>query len=210
MNVQLTAGLYYALSVHWTANSGYYWLVESTDDVNTFGSMVNGLSYNSSSPPSGSPSLGVVHNKYAMTVTTRAEECFSDSFEAGQFSQAWTLAGDADWFVQTTSANDGTYSAKSGPITHSQETSMQAATVVPAGAEICFDLFGNSQYQADYLKVYLNSTLLLNLSGLWNPWGRHCATAPQTGTQLLFEFSKNNMISVGADAFWVDDIVVTP
>ena len=209
MNVPLTTGLYYALGVHWTANSGYYWVSSAPDTDTSWGAHVNAYTYNSSSPPSSSPSFGTNSNQYAMTVTTRDEECFSDDFEAGQLSQAWTLLGDADWYVQSTSVSSGDYSVKSGPIAGNEYTTLRVDTQIPAGSLICFDWFGNSQYQGDYLEVWAGNNMLIRISGLWNPWGRHCYNGGPA-TRLNFVYDKNASIEVGADAFWIDDIVITP
>ena len=56
-------------------------------------------------------------------------EYFEEDFETGDFSRHdWQHTGDAPWSVVSDEAIEGVYSAKSGLITHSQQSTLQIQT----------------------------------------------------------------------------------
>lgn len=129
-----------------------------------------------------------------------------DNFETGDFSaQSWTFGGNANWTVSNDTANDGSYSAKSGSIVDSQ-TSELILTLDTTGFEaITFAVKVSSESGYDGLVFYIDGVSQSAWSGEVD-W--QTVTYPVTSGQHTFEWKyiKDNIYSSGSDCAWIDSL----
>ncbi|HHE38006.1 MAG TPA: zinc carboxypeptidase [Candidatus Cloacimonetes bacterium] len=62
----------------------------------------------------------------------------AESFESGEFSEIWSFSGDADWFIDNSTAYDGIYSACSGDIGSWDTSSLITEMNVTEAGDISF------------------------------------------------------------------------
>lgn len=132
-----------------------------------------------------------------------------EDFETGNFNAyPWTFSGNANWTIDGTSAQSGTYSAKSGTITHSQNTSMQTTRILTTGGNISFWYKVSSESGYDYLKFYVDG-VLQNIPGWAGSINWTQATyALAAGTRVLkWEYMKDGSVSSNSDCAWIDNII---
>ena len=133
-----------------------------------------------------------------------------ESFETGDFSMYdWTFAGNANWTIVNTGAHTGTYCAKSGAISHSQQTSLVLTTEVLANGDISFFRKVSSENGYDILHFYIDNQEKGNWSGD-EAWGE--ASYPVTAGTHTFKwtYEKDYSVSNGSDCAWIDDIQFPP
>ncbi len=94
-----------------------------------------------------------------------------EDFETGDFTHFdWVFSGQQPWQQRLTHA-EGTYSAKSGPISHSQQTRMGLEYEVGTDDSISFFRRVSSESNYDYLRFYING----EAKGQWSgnvSWGK--------------------------------------
>lgn len=114
--------------------------------------------------------------------------------------------GSSQWFTQTNTTHDGAYAARSGLIGHGTASSMRLWTNGPV--QVTFWWKTSSETNSDFLSFSAGSTVLTNISGE-SGW-QQCTVITPPGNQLLqWTYSKDNSGSAGADAAWVDQVVIT-
>ena len=133
-----------------------------------------------------------------------------ESFETGDFSLFdWTFAGNADWTIVNTDAHTGTYCAKSGSISDSQQTSLVLTTEVLANGEISFFKKVSSENSYDKLYFYIDNQEKGNWSGdvAWSQESYPVTAGTHT---FKWTYQKDYSVSSGSDCAWVDDIQFPP
>ncbi len=132
-----------------------------------------------------------------------------EDFESGSFSSfPWTFSGDLPWTIDNTVSHTGSFSAKSGAITHSQTTSMETTRVLTTPGTLSFWYKVSSESSYDYLKFYIDG-VLQNSPGWsgevnWTQASYNLAV----GTKVLkWEYYKDGSVSTNSDCAWIDDIV---
>ena len=129
-----------------------------------------------------------------------------ETFETGDFSAFdWQTLGGASWFVDNSSAHTGTYSARSGAISHNNLTTLQISVDVTENGEISFYKKLCTEANKDKLTFYIDNTAMEEWSG---EVGWSCATFPVTAGTHIFKwiYLKNGSGSYGDDCCWIDDI----
>ena len=129
-----------------------------------------------------------------------------ETFESGDFSAfAWETLGSASWFVDNSTANTGTYSARSGAISHTNLTTLQISIDVVEDGEISFYKKICTEANKDKLTFYIDNTAMAEWSGEVN-WSRE--TFPVTAGTHKFKwiYMKNGSGSYGDDCCWIDDV----
>jgi hypothetical protein len=122
---------------------------------------------------------------------------------------AWTVLGDAPWFVESTNSNDGVSAAQSGSLLDSQSSILQTTVIGPGiltfywecmanddSFNLEFDIDGN-----DYDAISWN-----------NSWTQEPEVSIPSGIHVL-SWNANTFNDTGsspADAGWVDQVVFTP
>ena len=129
-----------------------------------------------------------------------------ETFETGDFSAfPWTTLGGADWFIDNSTANSGTYSARSGAIGNANLTTLQVTVDVVEDGEVSFYIKTCTEGNKDKLTFYIDN----NSKGIWSgltDW--HRATYPVTAGTHKFKwiYTKDSSGSYGDDCCWIDDV----
>lgn len=132
---------------------------------------------------------------------------FEENFETGDFSlYDWQQSGNADWNIVSDIVYEGTYAAKSGFITHNQQSTMQVETDVN-GEYISFFRKVSSESTYDYLRFYIDDVEQNQWSGEldWSQESFPVTPGPHT---FKWSYTKDFMVSNGSDCAWLDQIKV--
>lgn len=133
-----------------------------------------------------------------------------EDFETGDFSEfEWQLAGNANWSVTDVGPYEGTYSAKSGLISHSQTSSLSLSYEVYSEDFISFWYKVSSEASYDYLKFYVDNNLQDQWSGTV-AWSEASFLISPGIHTFKWEYYKDGSVSTGSDACWVDYITFPP
>lgn len=116
----------------------------------------------------------------------------------------WTTGGDANWFIETTNTFDGVSAAQSGVITDSQTNWIE--TTVTADGELSFYWKVSSEEDFDYLTFYINGEPQDSISGEVD-WNQETYSV-FAGDTLRWEYGKDDSVSEGANAGWLDQVVL--
>ena len=132
-------------------------------------------------------------------------EYFEENFETGDFSRHdWQHIGDASWRVVSNEAIEGVYSAKSGLITHSQQSTLQIQMNIDV-TQIVFSKKVSSEKNWDYLRFYIDGTQ----QGAWSgniSWSQESFSISPGQHTFTWTYEKDYSISSGSDCAWIDDI----
>ena len=130
---------------------------------------------------------------------------FAEDFESGGFGGLnWQSGGSLPWTVTDESAFLGTYSAKSGAISHNQTSSMLLTTNFMGGTGR-FYFRVSSEEGWDTLKFFVDGTLLGTWSGL-TEWASFEFPVSAGLHTLEWRYQKDLAGSIGQDAAFVDAI----
>jgi hypothetical protein len=141
--------------------------------------------------------------------------CIED-FETGDFSNYnWEFAGDADWIISIESY-EGTYCAKSGSITHNQETWLILETEVLYDDEIsfwrkvsCEDVGSATGNYYDYLSFYIDDIEMDKWAGE-KPWEQVDFPVTAGNHSFKWRYIKDQAVTSGSDCTWIDYIIFPP
>ena len=130
-----------------------------------------------------------------------------EDFETGDFSSfPWSFSGNQDWQIVSDTVYEGSYSAKSGIIAHSQTTSMEVTMNIAANGEISFYRKVSSESSYDYLRFYIDGVQQEEWAGELD-WSE--VSYPVTAGERTFRWTyiKDGSVSTGSDCAWIDYIV---
>ncbi|MCF7816692.1 MAG: LamG domain-containing protein [Kiritimatiellales bacterium] len=116
----------------------------------------------------------------------------------------WTVGGNTSWFIETTNTYDGVSAAQSGVITDGQTNWI--AMIVPADGQLSFYWKVSSEADFDFLRFYINGIEQDSISGEVD-WNQASYTV-SAGDTLRWEYSKDESVSEGSDAGWLDKVVL--
>lgn len=120
-----------------------------------------------------------------------------------------TTAGNQNWITQSTQVLAGTYAAKSGPITDSQNTRVDYTVTVPTGgATLSFYYKVSSESGFDYLRFYIDGVQQNQWSGVIG-WTQLTTTLAAGSRTLRWEYTKDNSTASGDDAAYLDNITIS-
>jgi hypothetical protein len=129
-----------------------------------------------------------------------------EGFETGDFGKfAWNRSGAALWTITSTNPHGGTYAARSGAITHNQQTTLSLTLETTAG-NIRFARRVSSESGWDFLRFYING----NLQGSWSgeqAWAQQSYSVAAGTNTFTWTYQKDGSVSQGADAAWIDELV---
>ena len=132
-----------------------------------------------------------------------------EDFETGGFtSYNWVMGGTSPW-VSDQNAYAGTYSSKSGMITHNQISEMNVSMNVIAADSIRFYYKVSSEANYDFFRFKIDGVEM----GAWSgdvSWSY--AAFPVSVGQHTFSwiYEKDYIVTSGQDAAWVDEIIFPP
>jgi hypothetical protein len=142
----------------------------------------------------------------ATQVYTPAVGLIVEDFETGDFSAYnWVNTSSVPWTITTESINGGLYSARSGAIGHSANTTLQITMDVAANDNITFARRVSSESGYDFLKFFIDGVE----KGSWSgdvAWSN--VSYPVTPGIHIFNwtYSKDGSVTSGSDAAFIDDI----
>ena len=129
-----------------------------------------------------------------------------ETFETGDFNAFnWTTLGGALWQIDNSTSNTGTYSARSGTITHANLSVMQIDMDVTTDGLISFFKKTSTEANKDKFTFYIDSHVMGEWSGEVD-WSRE--SFPVTAGHHIFKwfYMKDSNGSYGDDCCWIDDI----
>ena len=138
-----------------------------------------------------------------------------EDFESGDFTRyPWEFDGNANWMIDNGNAWEGIYSARSGVISHLQESMLLLEMEVLAEGEIsfykkvsCENDPGGAGY--DYMAFFIDD----NEKGRWDGevgWSHESYTVSAGTHTFKWLYSKDPAASSGYDCAWIDYIVLPP
>lgn len=118
----------------------------------------------------------------------------------------FTTGGAGIWTGQIVTSRDGTDAAQSAPITHNQETWMQANVSGPGVLEFWWKVSSGS---GDYLEFHIDGALQTGRINGTVDWAKKTYNITAGQHTLRWRYVKDGSISTGSDAGWVDQLVWT-
>ncbi|MCT2591155.1 hypothetical protein LHJ74_14770 [Streptomyces sp. N2-109] len=128
-----------------------------------------------------------------------------EGFEDATLDVTIADAGDLPWARASDQAHTGTWSLKSGAITHGQ-TSDAVLELPPNADELVFWYRVSSEPNFDYLRVLLDGLERIKTSGEVG-WTRAVVDVSGAST-VTFRYSKDVGDTAGSDAAWIDDLTI--
>jgi len=130
-----------------------------------------------------------------------------EGFETGNFSTyPWVQGGDLPFSIVTDDPYSGTYTAKSGAITHNQTSSLSLVLDIESAGDVSFYRKVSSEANYDYLYFYVDNVLMGSWAGTV-AWG--IASYPLTiGIhEFRWTYYKDGAVTSGSDCAWIDHII---
>jgi len=118
----------------------------------------------------------------------------------------WETSGEADWFTTTDEVYEGTYSAKSGGITHNEASVLSITLDVLAAGNVEFYYKVSSESSYDYLTFTIDG-------GQQDTWSGEIdwtlASYPVDAGEHTFAwtYDKDGSVDTGGDCAWIDYVV---
>jgi hypothetical protein len=129
-----------------------------------------------------------------------------ETFETGDFSSfPWQTLGGSHWYLDNSTANTGTYSARSGVISHNNLTTLQVEMQVEADGEISFFKKICTEADKDKLTFYIDNVTM----GVWSgevDWSRESFPVTAGAHRFRWIYLKNGSGTYGEDCCWLDDV----
>lgn len=134
------------------------------------------------------------------------------TFESGVFDEGWSFHGSNDWSITSTASSEGSYSAKSGYISHYQYSDMRRTIEVPSYTTITisFDRYISSESNYDYLRFYIDDVSYGYWSGndYWSSYEYSYYTGSSTSIEIKWKYSKDGSVSSYNDCGYIDNIKI--
>jgi Secretion system C-terminal sorting domain len=121
----------------------------------------------------------------------------------------WQMDGDADWFVTTQSPYEGDYCMESGNIADGEVTTLKTVMNVLEVGDIQFSFRTSTEASYDFLIFNINGSVMGQWSGD-NDWTVVSYPVNPGSVTFRWRYDKDNIVSNGEDAAWVDDIIFPP
>ncbi len=129
-----------------------------------------------------------------------------ESFETGDFSaNNWQNGGNADWTIVTSNPQDGTYCAKSGTVTHYENSELFLTLNVTRLDTLSFYWRVSSEYNYDFLIFSIDGGVLAQISGDTN-WSLFEVPIPPGEHTVSWKYEKDRNTDGGDDAGYIDNI----
>ncbi len=121
----------------------------------------------------------------------------------------WQYEGNADWFVSTNTPYAGSYCLESGNINNSQSTTLMLVSDFATAGPVSFMYKTSTEGSYDFLTFKVDNTDINSWSGE-NSWSNYSTNITAGSHTLRWIYSKDNIVSSGSDAAWVDNIILPP
>ena len=134
----------------------------------------------------------------------------TEDFETGGFDQVeWEFAGDADWTIVSDEHYAGNHSAKSGTITHSQQSDLSVNVTVLSAGNISFYYKVSSESNYDKLHFYIDDAE----QGVWSgtvAWTQASYAVTPGEHTFRWSYTKDVSVNSGSDCAWIDEVEFPP
>lgn len=118
---------------------------------------------------------------------------------------SWRTGGNLPWIQVTAGARDGTGAARSGAITHNQESWMETTVIGPDRVSFWWKVESEARY--DFLRLTMDGVQVREIDGNQD-WTRVTQEVPAGSHVLRWVYLKDTVVSTGADAGWVDGVML--
>lgn len=147
-------------------------------------------------------------NKTKSSLSAKSSE--TEDWETGDMSSfEWTTGGTTDWFITDLEQYEGTYSARSGVITHDQSSFISLTQEVYASDVISFWYKVSSESSFDYLRFYIDNVEQDAWSGEV-AWAYAEYNVSEGTHTFKWEYIKDYSVDYGQDCAWIDLINFPP
>lgn len=127
-----------------------------------------------------------------------------ESFESASFEVfPWINLSAKPWVISTANTFDGVFSARSGSISHNSSSVLILRTFFPEPDTMRFYYKVSSELTYDYFQFNLNGSEIVRRSGETN-WIKQSVPVPAGYNKMEWIYKKDNSVSQGADAAWID------
>lgn len=140
-----------------------------------------------------------------------------ESFENNSFSDvSWEFSGDETWNIDSNNHYDGDFSARSGNIDHNMTSDIIITMDVVEDGQIifykkvsCEDVGYYTGTYYDYLAFYIDGIEQNRWAGEIN-WSSNNFSISEGEHTFMWRFNKDQAVSSGEDAVWIDNITFPP
>ena len=131
----------------------------------------------------------------------------SEDFDANNFDRLpWEQSGSLPWTISNINPQQGTFSARSGAITHAQSSTLSITFNILRDGKISFFRKVSSEAGYDRLLFYIDDLLVDEWSGQQD-WEK-VSFDVTTGTHSFrWTYLKDGATSIGSDCAWIDSII---
>jgi alpha-tubulin suppressor-like RCC1 family protein len=119
----------------------------------------------------------------------------------------WVSTGNVPWFTQTNVTHDGGDAFQSGAVSNGQESRLKTRVYGPGTISFWWKV--SSSQERDTLRFDMSGVQLAGISGTVN-WQQRAFAIPPGIRSVEWIFTKDNRITFGKGAGWVDRIRFTP
>jgi hypothetical protein len=121
---------------------------------------------------------------------------------------AGSICPDADWVVDTSDPNTGTYSAHSAAIGNNASSSVTLSVNLASAGSISGDIRVSSESGFDFFRVLVDGAEVGSWSGnvAWTNGSFPLTAGAHT---ITFRYTKDGSLTGGSDRAWIDNVVVT-
>jgi subtilisin family serine protease len=139
-----------------------------------------------------------------VTLDFNLPEWIGDDFESGNFNRfPWEMTGATGWVIDTAVVYEGFNSARSGAITHNQDSEMGLTLDFLGEGDMSFYYKVSSESGWDYLRFYVDGAMIAEWSGEvdWSLFTHPMTAGSHT---IRFAYEKDGSVSSGSDCGWID------
>lgn len=119
---------------------------------------------------------------------------------------ALTWTGEGSWFGQAGTSHDGADAARSGITGDNQENWIQTQVTGPGTLTFWWKVDSEKDY--DFLRFEFDGVVLERISGATD-WAQYSYAVPAGTRTLRWTYAKDETVSEGTDAGWVDQVSFT-
>ena len=141
-------------------------------------------------------------------LTTGSSPRLLYSFDDGEVHSNFTMSGNANWAVTSSTYASRTHSLKSGAIVHNQTSCVSIAQTTVAGVYSFY--YKTSSDSTDYLKFYIDNSAITTASGSSSSsFTKYHGTVSSAGSHTFkWCYEKDSATSEGSDAVWIDEVLM--
>jgi cysteine-rich repeat protein len=136
---------------------------------------------------------------------------YYDDFETNNLlTLPWVTNGNANWATNATLPHQGSWSAGSGVIGHSQATNLQVTLNLPAPGVVRFWYKVGSEANFDFLRFYIDN---IQQGASWSgnvPWAMAQFNVAAGQHVFRWTYSKDASVVVAPDKAWIDEVYIGP